>query len=96
MRRRETQTIGDVLREVLHNQHLDGKLNETRLLNAWPEVLGPAITKYTGEAYIKNKVLYVKIASSVLRNELMMSREKLINSLNERVGAKVITDIRFN
>jgi predicted nucleic acid-binding Zn ribbon protein len=95
MRRKQTQTLGDVLREVLQLQKLDGKLNETRLLEAWPEVLGAAITKYTSERYIKNKVLYVKISSSVLRSELLMSRQQLVDSLNARVGVEVIKDIRF-
>lgn len=95
MRRNQTQMLGDVITEFLKLQRLDGRLNETRLLEVWPEVLGSAITKYTGERYIKNKVLYVKITSSVLRNELMMSREQLCNSLNAKVGAEVINDIRF-
>lgn len=95
MRRQQTQMLGDVIKEFLKLQHLDGRLNETRLLEVWPEVLGSAICKYTGERYIKNKVLYVKITSSVLRNELMMSRQQLCDSLNSRVGAEVITDIRF-
>lgn len=96
MRRKQTQQLGEVLSEFLKIQKLDGRLNETRLLEVWPDVLGAAINKYTGEKYIKNKVLYVKISSAVLRNELMMSREQLCNSLNARVGAQVITDIRFS
>ncbi len=95
MRRRQTQCLGEVVNELLKTQHLDKKLNEKKLLNAWVEVVGAAIGKYTTEKYLKNKVLYIKLSSSVLRNELLMSREQLVKSLNKYVGAEVITDIKF-
>lgn len=95
MRRRQTQCLGEVVNELLKTQHLDKKLNEKKLLNGWVEVVGVAIGKYTTEKYLKNKVLYVKLSSSVLRNELLMSREQLVKSLNKYVGAEVITDIKF-
>lgn len=96
MRRRESQNVGEVLKDVFKLQHLDKKLNERKLLNAWEEVVGVAINKYCSSKFIKNKVLYVKLSSAVLRNELMMSREKLMDNLNKHVGVDVIVDIRFN
>jgi predicted nucleic acid-binding Zn ribbon protein len=95
MRRRNTQPIGAVLGEVLKLQRLDTRLNEVRALNAWTDVLGAAIGKYTTEKYIKNGVLYVKLSSAPLRSELSMLREKLIRSLNENIGAETIKEIRF-
>lgn len=95
MRRQNTQSLSDVLNEVLNKQHLSPKLNETRLIAAWEKVLGQTVAGYTKEKYIKNKVLYVKISSAVLRNELLMSREQLIAALNKEVGTEVITDIFF-
>ena len=95
MRRKQTESLGDVIRQVLKSQHLLPKLNETRLINAWEKVLGESVCQYTKDRYIKNKVLYVKISSAVLRNELLMSREQLIIALNKEVGTEVITDIFF-
>ena len=45
--------------------------------------------------YIKNQTLYVQLSSSVLRQELMMGRELLVRSLNEKVGSQVIVNIVF-
>lgn len=95
MRRRQSQSLGDVLKELLKVQHLDKKLNEKKLLNSWEAVVGAPIAKYTTEKFLKNKVLHIKLSSSVLRNELMMSRQHLVDSLNNFVGAEVIVDIRF-
>ncbi len=95
MRRRNAQALGDVIKELLKLQRLDKKLNEKELLLSWDKVVGPAIAKYTIEKYLKNKVLFVKLSSSVLRSELMMSRQHLVDSLNRQVGVEVINDIRF-
>ena len=70
-------------------------LNEQRLLDAWPQILGPAIASYTKELYIRNQILYVHLTSAALRQELMMGRELLVRNLNQKVGATVITNIIF-
>ncbi len=95
MRRRESQNLSDVIKELVKLQKLDVKINEKNLLNSWESVVGIAINKYCESKYIKNKVLYVKLSSSVLRNELMMSRQKLVENLNNYIGLEVIKDIRF-
>jgi predicted nucleic acid-binding Zn ribbon protein len=74
---------------------LESPLNEQRLITGWHELLGPTISRYTGEIYIRNQVLYVHFTSSVIRQELIMERKNLVRKLNEKVGASVIVDIVF-
>ena len=95
MRRRNTELLGDVIHQFLQQSKLNKPLNEQRMLNAWPEVLGPNIQSYTSAISIRNKVLYVTITSSVLRHDLFLSREQIIESLNRHVGADVINEIIF-
>lgn len=95
MRKRNTELLSDVIRQVLKEQHLDKPLNEKRLIEAWPLVLGNNIVQYTSELQIKNSVLYVSLTSSVLRHDLFLSREEIKKSLNKQVGAEVIVDIVF-
>ena len=74
---------------------LESPLNEYRLVEAWAEVVGPSIARYTSNLYIKNQILYVHLTSSVLRQELMMGRDLLVRNLNQQVGAQVIVNIIF-
>jgi hypothetical protein len=74
---------------------LETPLNQHRLINSWSEVMGQGIKKYTGDIFIKNQTLYVQIRSSVLKQDLMMSRQALVKRLNEHINAQVITDIIF-
>ncbi len=79
----------------MREEGLETPLNEKRLIDAWKEVLGPAIASYTTDLFIKNQILYVHLTSAVLREELMMGRELLVKNLNRYVGATVIVNIIF-
>ena len=95
MRRNDAEQIGDMIRKFFRQHGLESPLNEYRLVQAWRDVVGPVITKYTSNLYIKNQILYVHLTSSVLRQELMMGRDILVRNLNEKVGAQVIVNIIF-
>jgi len=94
MRRTNTVSIAQVIGEVIDEYKIGDKLNEARIVAAWPEVLGP-LAKPTDELYIQNRVLFARLSSSVIRNELSMMRSVIIRSLNEKAGGEVITDIVF-
>lgn len=79
----------------LRQEGLETPLNQYRLIEAWKEVVGPSVARYTSNLYIKNQTLYVHLTSSVLRQELLLGRTLLVRNLNNKVGAQVITDIVF-
>ena len=95
MKRNNTEQIGDAIRKFLRQSGLESPLNEFRLVDAWRDVVGPTIFKYTLNLYIRNQTLFVHLSSSVLRQELQMQREMLVNHLNQQVGANVIVNIVF-
>ena len=95
MKRNNAEPIGKLIQQFLRQESLESPLNEQRLLDAWPQILGPAIASYTKELYIRNQILYVHLTSAALRQELMMGRDLLVRNLNEQVGAQVIVNIIF-
>jgi Protein of unknown function (DUF721). len=95
MRKKNTEMLSDVIRQLLGELHLDKPLNEKRLVDAWPVVLGQNIMNYTSDLTIRNRILYVSLTSSVLRHDLFLSREEIKKSLNAQVGTEVIIDIVF-
>lgn len=95
MRRQEAQILGTVLNQMLREEGLETPYNEWRLVEAWPEVVGAGIARYTQSAEIRNRTLFVRLSSSVVRHELMAGRKSLTQRLNEHVGAQVIDNIIF-
>ena len=95
MRRSNIQPLGEVIREYLKGTGYERKLKEVDVVQSWEELLGKTIAHYTTDISIKNKVLYVKISSPVVKNELFMMREEIRKKLNENAGEEMILKIIF-
>lgn len=93
MRKKNTQKIDDVVREYLKALKIDGKLKEVKLIKSWEDVVGKTIARSTNDIYIKDRKLYVKLNSSVIRNELFMLRDGLKKALNDRAGEVLVDEI---
>jgi hypothetical protein len=94
MKRIYTQSIGAVLDDFFRqNPELADKMAEVRLIDSWKNVLGSSVIRFTDSLYIKKRTLYVRLTSSVLKSELMICREQLINKLNKEAGRNVIDSI---
>jgi predicted nucleic acid-binding Zn ribbon protein len=86
-------TLREALQEFLHTYHLDEKLLEKQVIRSWGEVMGKMVGKHTVHLAIRRKVLYVKLDSAALRNELSYAREQILNALNHAVNATAIKDV---
>jgi hypothetical protein len=93
MRKSNTQPLGEVIHDYLKALDIDNKLQEIRLIDSWPNIVGIAVAKKTDRLYLKNRVLFVYLNSSIVRNELLRIREGLIKALNDKAGLKLIDDI---
>ena len=93
MRRSNTQKIDELIKEVLKESKLDVKLKEYELVNSWENVIGKTIANATTDIYVRNRRLFVSVRSSVIRNELMIIRDGLVQALNREVQANIIDDI---
>ena len=89
------QPLKEVIEEYLAAFKLDTKLTEVKLVSSWERIMGRTISKHTQEIYIKNKILYLKLSSSVLKNELSFGKQKIIELLNKEAGAMVINEVVF-
>ena len=95
MKRKKAIAIGDLVKDYLREEGLETPLNQYRLIQSWGDVMGAGIMRYTGDIFIRNQTLWVKINSSILRQELEIGRKQIVRRLNEYVGAQVITDVKY-
>ena len=87
--------IKDVLKDLIETYHLEGKLNEVKVIHSWQKVVGEMIARHTKDLYIKNGKLFVKIDSPALKNELIYSTSTIIENLNTEAGTKVVEEVIF-
>mgnify|MGYP002625867948 CR=1 FL=1 len=103
MFRRRPTAIDNILRGVLRNQGLETPLLQRRVVNAWDGVvrsmsdadMAELVIENTEQKDIRNQTLWVKILSPAIRADLQMKCSDLVAALNGKVGAQVISTIRF-
>ena len=95
MFKRDVKSLSDLLQMVLRKEGFETPLLQRRLVASWDAVVGPTISSYTSDKFIKNQTLFVKINNPALRQELSMMRQKLVQRLNSQVGSFIISDIKF-
>jgi hypothetical protein len=95
MKRRNEETLKTVINRMLKAYGLEEGYFKTLLINSWPVVMGKMVSVKTIDLNIKNKVLYVKMSSAPLKQELSYGKQKIVAMLNEHVGHEVIVDVVF-
>ena len=87
--------IKEALQNLFKEYHLDDKLKEKKLIHSWGRIMGKTVAARTGKVYIKDNVLFVYLTSAPLRNELTLSKDKVMELLEKESGKGIIDDISF-
>lgn len=90
MRRTKTVKIGELLDEFFHRPYIAAKVAEGRLPDLWREIVGDRAADLTSELRLENRVLYIRLRSSVLRTELFYQRDALQAEINRRAGVRLV------
>ncbi len=90
MRRTKTVKIGELLDEFFRRPYVAAKVAEGRLPETWREIVGDQAADLTSELRLENRVLYVRLRSSVLRTELFYQRDALRAEINRRSGVQLV------
>lgn len=95
MGRTNDKPLKEAIEQLLKVYKIKQKFDETSLIAAWPELMGKAVSNRTSQLYIRDRKLFVKVDSSVLKNELVMIRSEIVRRMNERAGSRVLEEIVF-
>lgn len=74
---------------------LTAKLDEHRLITAWPRIVGPQIAAHTAPKEVRAKTLWVTVDSSTWLHELTLLKPLLLEKLALHAGKAVVRDVRF-
>ena len=94
-RRSQTASVSQAINDLLTQYHLKPRFDELQLVATWPELMGKTIAGKTGKIYVKNDILMVEVNSGPLKHELNMSKDKVMNIIEDKFGKGVISNIMF-
>ena len=95
MDRKDPESVGDVLRNLLEETALQERMDELKAAEIWRNLVGEEMAALTGKPFVKNGMMQIGVPNASLRHELTMNRSQLRRIINETIGKETIKDIRF-
>jgi predicted nucleic acid-binding Zn ribbon protein len=95
MRKANDKTLKEAIEQMLQVYKIKKRYDETAVIANWPELVGKPVANRTKELFIHDKKLFLRIESSVIKNELMLMRTQIINKINEEAKAVLVEEIIF-
>ena len=85
--------IDSLIKFFIKENNLENGLENVKIKDMWHELMKNGVANYTTDINLKNGTLYVKLKSSVLREELSYGKEKIVKLLNEKLKKDLIKKI---
>lgn len=86
-------SIGDALNLLFEKSNWKPKIIAVRMSEEWEAITGKTIAKYTKSVNMQGKTLTIYTDVAPLKQELLVGREQLINTINEYFKEKVVEEI---
>ena len=93
MKRKNTQNLSVVLKEYMRAMGIEQKLKQIRITKQWEEIIGRQIANQTEKIFIKDRILFAKIQSSIIKQEILFLKSGIIKKINDLAKEKLIKDI---
>lgn len=95
MRKANDKTMKQAIEQMLNVYKIKRRFDETAIIAAWPDIVGKPVANRTREIFINNKKLFLRIESSVVKNELMIIRSQIMEKINTEAGDTLVEEIIF-
>jgi len=92
-KRGEIKNISKVLEDVISQKHFKVGIDNIKVQEAWVKTMGENIQKYTYNVEFKNGKMYIKLKSSVLKEELIFEKNKVIKLINQELGKEYVKEL---
>jgi len=83
------KTIDQLLRAYGYQDQLD----EIELIKIYKDLVGQLFANHTKKIAFKNNILYVKLDSASLKQELNYVKEGLVLKINKKLGKRLVSKI---
>ena len=85
--------IKNIIESFVEQDSISDGFFNIKIQKAWENAVEKKILDYTKEIYVKGDILYIKVSNPILKQEILYSRQKVINLINEELEKDLIKKI---
>ena len=85
--------IKNIIESFVEQDSISDGIFNIKIQKAWENAVEKKIFDYTKEIYVKGDILYIKVSNPILKQEILYSRQKVINLINEELEKDLIKKI---
>ena len=85
--------IKNIIESFVEQDNISDGIFNIKIQKAWENAVEKKILDYTKEIYVKGEILYIKVSNPILKQEILYSRQKVINLINEELEKDLIKKI---
>ncbi len=93
MPKHNEQSLKDVIRLILRDDKMKAKYYQAVAQSVWEKKMGTTINQYTTEVTLRRNILYIKMTSASLKQELLYSKDKILMMMNTEIGEDFISQV---
>ena len=92
VKKKSEYLLGEAIQKMLEETHLEQPYVERRIASLCNELMGP-LARYILKVELREETLYVTVTSPLVRQELNMLRNEILQKLSEHIGSKYLKKI---
>ena len=89
------KSFQSAFKDFLKKEQLENVYNQKKLVAKWEEIVGRTIASRTSGIFFKKNILFVKLSSAPLKQELQNSKSKFLELVNKEMGGEELSDVKF-
>ena len=93
--RDKSLNLKEAISEMLDSYNIKQKYKSAEVINAWNELMPKIILNEIEYVRVSKGIFHIKANSSIVKNELMYSKSKIIMQLNKEIGMNLIKKINI-
>jgi len=91
--KKEPSPIKGILGQILSSLSKNGEFDGWRMVELWPEIVGPEIARYAKAVRFVDNTIIVVIEKDAWRQELEMQREQILKKIRSYPGGTAVRKI---
>jgi len=95
MKKEGEKKIGEIFSQVFKTGKLGPQYYHQKISKIWETQMGPSINGYTKALNLRKRRLYIHIESAPLKQELSMSKDKILEMFNRELKETYLEEIHI-